>query len=226
MDKSISELGKCYQSKRLRFIPIDESDDRVRTYITEMMNDPAVHALASSILLRPQGKNDVDFMIKMLGQALLGVAICLLPSEPSKRSADADIQNGLCGDKPTPTTVIGSVCLGWGGIPSTKTHNRAAAIGITILEGHQNKGYGREAINWALDWAFKHAGLHTVEVSTVSYNERAVHLYKKLGFVPTGYRRETCWHNRRFYDELIFSMTEAEWEILRTSDLPQHMQQA
>lgn len=209
------KLRTGYQSERLHYIPIHEDDENVKAYNTEMMNDPSVHALASSLLLRPQGKNEIDLMIKMFNQALMGVAICLLPSEKILGEDATEDKESDQGDKKPKPIIIGSICLGWGGIPPAMTQNRTAALGITLLPRYQNKGYGREAINWALDWAFRHAGLHTVEIGTASFNERAVHLYKDIGFVPTGCRREARWYNRQFYDDLIFSMTESEWEALR-----------
>lgn len=94
-------------------------------------------------------------------------------------------------------------------------HHRNAEIGITILKEHQGKGYGREAINWMLDWGFKHAGLHTIGITTASYNPRAVHLYESMGFVVEGRRRQTIWQNRGWHDLIELGMTEKEWEALR-----------
>ena len=80
---------------------------------------------------------------------------------------------------------------------------------------YQNKGYGAEAINWALDWAFRFGGFHRVEISTVSYNERAMHRYTRLGFVEEGRRREAYWYDRKWYDVVSYSMLEGEWTALR-----------
>lgn len=78
-----------------------------------------------------------------------------------------------------------------------------------------NKGYGSEAINWVLDWAFKYANVHKVEIGAVSYNDRAAHLYEKLGFKPEGRRRHVVFVNRQWYDIIEFGMLEDEWEALR-----------
>lgn len=114
------------------------------------------------------------------------------------------------GDNQEPV-VIGCMDLGPGGISPAQAHNRSAEIGISIGRAYQDKGYGAEALNWLLDGAFQHAGLHTVQLSTSSYNERAVHLDQKLGFVLEGRRRERFYFRRQWYDDMEFGMTEGDW---------------
>jgi RimJ/RimL family protein N-acetyltransferase len=87
-------------------------------------------------------------------------------------------------------------------------------IGIRILIGCE-QGYGAEAISWAVDWAFKFANVHKVEIQTASYNERAGHLYEKLGFSLEGRKREVIFVNRKYYDLIEFGMLEGEWKRLR-----------
>jgi len=64
--------------------------------------------------------------------------------------------------------------------------NRAAKMGISIRPEDQGQGYGPEAIQWALEWAFVHAGLHWVVLNVTEWNERATRVYERLGFVEGG----------------------------------------
>lgn len=43
-----------------------------------------------------------------------------------------------------------------------EVHHRFTEIGLAILPEYQGKGYGGEAINWALDYAFRCADMHRV----------------------------------------------------------------
>src|SRR6185369_654200 len=95
-------------------------------------------------------------------------------------------------------------------------HHRGFTLSINITAAHQNQGYGFEAINWALDWAFRFAGAHNVGLSTVEYNLRARRLYEKIGFVFEGRFREDHYHDRKWYDVLFYSMLEHEWEARRS----------
>ncbi|KAH8878710.1 acyl-CoA N-acyltransferase, partial [Thozetella sp. PMI_491] len=93
--------------------------------------------------------------------------------------------------------------------------HRNMSLAITIAAPYRNKGYGGEAINWALDWAFRFAGMHSVSLWTVEYNTRGRHLYEKVGFTLEGRFREDHYHDRRWWDVLLYSMLESEWEVLR-----------
>lgn len=66
-----------------------------------------------------------------------------------------------------------------------------------------------------MDWAFNYANVHKVEIGTVSYNERAIHLYEKLGFKPEGRKRHWVYMNRKYYDLVEYGLLEDEWEELR-----------
>ncbi|EQL01977.1 Acyl-CoA N-acyltransferase [Ophiocordyceps sinensis CO18] len=188
---------------------IDEADEHIKAFIPKVESDPVIQALSSPDLMRPKGKKDLDRYAEQQAKAFLGVAICLLPAEEAKHAA-SEGESGTKGP-----TIIGTMCLGWGGIAPAMAHHRTAAIGITLGSDYWNKRYGREAINWVLDWGFKHGGLHTINLATYSYNERAAHLYQDMGFRLEGRKKEVAWFNRKWYDELWYGMTEHEWEKLR-----------
>ncbi|CAM1505906.1 Fc.00g115430.m01.CDS01 [Cosmosporella sp. VM-42] len=227
MDYNTDEIVNAYQSARLRYIRVDESDKHFKAFVPQIEQDPVIQVQAAPTMMKPKGKKDFDSYVESIARSLLGVAICLLPEEQRKRQELAGTVNQRKTEesKETPKsdaeeeeknpTIIGIVVLGWGGIDPSVAHHRNASIGISLAKPYQNKGYGREAINWMLDWAFKHAGLHSVAICVASYNPRGIHLYQDIGFVLEGRRREIIWCNRGWHDELEFGMTEKEWEILR-----------
>ncbi|OAA75114.1 Acyl-CoA N-acyltransferase [Akanthomyces lecanii RCEF 1005] len=210
VDYTSENVVNAWQSKRLHMIRIEVGDERIRKALAGIQQDPVVTALASSAALQPVGKTDLDGQISAISNALLGVAIALRPEEAKSRAHpighDPDDKSFV---------IIGSMALGWGGLSPRTAHHRTASMGITLAREWQNRGYGGEAINWMLDWAFGHAGLHTVSLSAADFNQRGIHLYKKLGFRVEGRRRETIYFNRGWHDEIEFGITEHEWEALR-----------
>jgi RimJ/RimL family protein N-acetyltransferase len=106
-------------------------------------------------------------------------------------------------------TAIGEIHLSGG--PKKTAHHRATELGIDILPAYQGKGYGAEAISWALDYAFRRAGLHRVRVRALEWNEGAMKLYERLGFKLEGREREGMWHEGRWWDVVEYSMLEGEW---------------
>lgn len=69
-------------------------------------------------------------------------------------------------------------------------HHRFTEIGIDIAKPYQGKGYGSEAIEWILEWAFMAAGLHRVAIRCFAYNDGARRLCIRLGFKEESVVRE------------------------------------
>lgn len=210
VDYTSEDIVNAWQSKRLCMVRIEAGDERIRRAFADIQQDPVVTALASSAALQPVGKTDLDDQISAISNALLGVAIVLRPEE-AKNSHHAH----SVGRESKAAIIIGSMALGWGGVSPRTAHHRTASMGITLAREWQGRGYGGEAIDWMLDWAFGHAGLHSVSLSAADYNQRGIRLYKKLGFRVEGRRRETIYFNRGWHDEIEFGFTEHEWESLR-----------
>ncbi|XWW94128.1 hypothetical protein V2A60_002070 [Cordyceps javanica] len=222
VDYTSEDVVNAWQTKRLRMIRVEAGDDNVREALAVIQQDPVVTALASSAALQPVGRADLDGTISAISGALLGVAIALLPTEADHQRQQQEQQETPAGegddakrDDPGKPVIIGNMTLGWGGLSPRTAHHRSASMGITLARAWQGRGYGGEAIGWMLDWAFCHAGLHTVSLSAASFNQRGVHLYRKLGFRVEGRRRETIYFNRGWHDEIEFGITEHEWEALR-----------
>ncbi|KAI6758476.1 hypothetical protein HG530_010716 [Fusarium avenaceum] len=208
MDYNTPELVNAFKSDRLEYIKADKQDENLQRFVPLILQDPVIIAMNSPGLLLPTGQKDSDSYIQSVADSLLGVAICL-KDEPTMS------EEGNHTDKEKTTTIIGIICIGWGGISPSTAHHRNAEIGICVAKPYQGKGYGREAINWALDWGFRHAGLHSIGITTASYNPRAEYLYQSMGFKFEGKRRDTIWQNRGWHDLVMFGMTEYEWESLR-----------
>jgi GNAT superfamily N-acetyltransferase len=209
MEDIIKQAQGAYLSERLQYIRIDKDDENFKEYLKTGLDDPVNQVLGGTTMLFPRGASDIETVMGFYTSAILGVAICLPPSESgdeSKKEKDDDAKKPI---------IIGDIIAGEDGVPDWLKHNRCCPIGVAIRKEYQNKGYGREAINWMLDWGFAHAGFHCMQIDTVSYNTRAIHLYEKMGFVADGRRRECVWFNRQWYDEVLFSMTEHEWEKIR-----------
>jgi RimJ/RimL family protein N-acetyltransferase len=76
-------------------------------------------------------------------------------------------------------------------------------VGLNILAPYQGKGYGSEAIKWSLRWGFLHGNLHKIELGYFGWNTEAGRLYRKLGFVDEGRKRDHFWHDGAYYDEVM-----------------------
>ncbi|KAG8159821.1 hypothetical protein KVR01_010458 [Diaporthe batatas] len=227
-----SNLAAAFQSERLVYTAIPDTDEIKDWFYERFESDPVGRAYADSSLLRPQTKARSDEILDGIRKDLLGVLICLPPQPTSEQLPADQAETGpssaqdstsaaphagaaaAVASKPKPTP-IGVPHLDDESGSMYRHHHRLAVMSVSVISGYRDKGYGSEAINWALDWAFTRANLHAVSLGCVEFNERAQHLYEKLGFVPEGRFRKCHWHERKWWDVLLYSMLEDEWVELR-----------
>ncbi|KAG6368622.1 hypothetical protein INS49_002835 [Diaporthe citri] len=213
-----SSLATAFQSERLVYTAIPDTDE-IKTWFHEgFENDPVGRAYADSSLLRPQTKARSDEILADIRKDLLGVLICLPPAtteNPTDPDEAPSAGGAPAAPKPTP---IGVLHLDDESGSMYRHHHRLCVMSVSIDSEYRDKGYGSEAINWALDWAFTRANLHAVSLGCLEFNERGKHLYEKLGFVPEGRFRKCHWHERKWWDVLLYSMLEEEWLELRNKD--------
>ncbi|GAM83694.1 hypothetical protein ANO11243_016830 [Dothideomycetidae sp. 11243] len=99
--------------------------------------------------------------------------------------------------------------------PADMQQHRAIGIGLAIGSRFQRRGYGTEAVYWAVDWGFKRMNLHRVWLSVLGYNPDALRLYKRMGFVEETHERKAVWRGGRYYDDITLSILENEWRARR-----------
>jgi RimJ/RimL family protein N-acetyltransferase len=92
----------------------------------------------------------------------------------------------------------------------TKNRNAECIIDIGEKE-YWGMGYGTEALKMLLDYAFLELNLHRVSLRVFSLNERAIHIYKKLGFVQEGVIRESLYRNGKWQDIITMGILKGEY---------------
>ncbi|MEU4700118.1 GNAT family N-acetyltransferase [Nonomuraea dietziae] len=82
---------------------------------------------------------------------------------------------------------------------------------LRIMLTRPGRGFGTEAIRLVLDHAFATTPLHRVSLGVYAFNERALHVYKKVGFVQEGVLRDALLWEGRWHDEIVMSVLREEW---------------
>ncbi|KAM7183690.1 Acyl-CoA N-acyltransferase [Naviculisporaceae sp. PSN 640] len=202
-------LLDAWKSPRLFYRAVEE-DDHDKAFVRKVMiGDPVAVAMGTYRTLSPGNTATGLSFYELTKNNPLRVLICLRPTPVSSTTAAAVTNSS--DPRPTP---IGFITLFY---PRGHEmhHHRDVSLGISLVSGQRGKGYGAEAINWVLDWGFRHGGYHRIGLTAFSYNTRALKLYRSLGFVEEGRIRESMYHNRKRYDEIMFGMLCSEWEKLR-----------
>ena len=68
---------------------------------------------------------------------------------------------------------------------------RSAELSIVMDVAYQNKGHGYAILLEFLDYAFTQLKLRRIWLDVNAFNEKAIHLYKKLGFTKKAYFLDT-----------------------------------
>jgi RimJ/RimL family protein N-acetyltransferase len=76
---------------------------------------------------------------------------------------------------------------------------------------HWGQGFGTEAMQLLLAFAFDELNLHRVQLTVFSYNARAIALYEKLGFQREGTFREFMQRDGKRHDMHLYGLLRSEW---------------
>ncbi|HGH7180209.1 TPA: N-acetyltransferase family protein [Bacillus luti] len=66
----------------------------------------------------------------------------------------------------------------------------AGTMGMGIREAYCNQGIGTKLIEFLISWAKEQNGLEKICLGVVSINDRAIKVYKRMGFVEEGRQRK------------------------------------
>jgi len=106
--------------------------------------------------------------------------------------------------------VIGG--LGFDGISYTQGET---FVGIGIGErGYWDRGYGTDAMNVLLRYAFTELNLQRATLTVFEYNARAIRSYEKCGFRVEGRSREALHREGRRWDLVFMGILQEEWLAL------------
>src|SRR4051794_16679062 len=90
--------------------------------------------------------------------------------------------------------------------------NGGAGVGISIGEKELwGKGYGTDAMNALLDFAFGQLRLERVWLDVYDFNARAQRSYEKSGFVAEGTQRHSHYSFGKFNDVVLMAILRDEW---------------
>lgn len=103
-----------------------------------------------------------------------------------------------------------------GNVSLTSIHpiNRSAEFSIFI--GDKNfwsAGYGLDATKLMLSHGFNDLNLHRIYLTLLNTNERALRMYRRIGFCAEGCQREAVFKNGLYCDVLEMALLKSELKI-------------
>ena len=170
------------------------------------------------VYLRPREADDAGFIHAWYDDTRIATLMGDLPRSLAWRKSRYDT---LLGEEGTDTFFF-VICRLEDDVPvgrldlfSIDRQNGSAGFGLAIGEPSMwGKGYGTDAVNAMLDFAFGQLRLERVWLDTDAHNVRAQAVYTKAGFVREGVFRRAFYQDGRWTDDVRMAMIREEWLAL------------
>lgn len=105
------------------------------------------------------------------------------------------------------------VHIGGCGLFDLQQRDRRAELGIMIGDKSRwDQGYGTDSMQVLLRHGFETLNLHRIKLRVFEFNERAIKVYRRLGFVEEGRLRQESYQAGRYWDTLVMGLLRSEWE--------------
>ena len=107
------------------------------------------------------------------------------------------------------------VLIGGCDLTSASPENRSAILGIAIGDKScWDGGYGTDSMRVLCRFGFEHMNLHRIQLDVYAGNDRARHVYEKVGFKLEATRRQALFKYGRYQDVHVMGLLEGElrWE--------------
>lgn len=90
--------------------------------------------------------------------------------------------------------------------------NKSANFRIALSnQDHFGKGYGSQATKLLIKHGFENLDLHRIELEVYDFNPRALHVYKKVGFVQEGIRRDVLLWDGKYQSAIVMGMLKSDY---------------
>jgi RimJ/RimL family protein N-acetyltransferase len=107
---------------------------------------------------------------------------------------------------------LGSERIGYFRLSNYSETNKNLYIGADISPKFKGRGLGKLSYQKFIPYIFDKYELNKISLEVLSTNQVAINLYKKLGFVTEGIKREEVYKNKVWVDSIIMSILKKEYE--------------
>ncbi len=84
--------------------------------------------------------------------------------------------------------------------------HKRAGIGIIIDKKYRQKQYGEQTVQIIIDYCFNYLQLHSLFCNIAEDNLPSITLFKKLGFIVNGQKKDWTYYNKNYITELFLQL--------------------
>lgn len=187
--------------------------------MSTMRPDGAVPMLAhGSVYLRPAEREDVPRFVGWLADARTTRTLSFL-APPSIAQEEAWFERAVAAQGRERWQFV--VCrreddrpVGVVGLDEIDLVNGSSPFGIFIGDAaDRGRGYGSDAVEAVLGFAFGELRLERVWLDVFAFNDGAIRVYERAGFVREGVLRHALWRDGRWSDVVRMAILADEWRV-------------
>jgi RimJ/RimL family protein N-acetyltransferase len=118
--------------------------------------------------------------------------------------------------EPLPGNPGAGVFAGMCNLQDIDMRNRRAELGIWLASRDlRGLGYGTDAVQALLPYAFEVTMLEKLYLGVYDFNEGGIRSYERVGFRYEGRLRHMIYYEGRWWDEWPMRLLRSEWELIR-----------
>lgn len=92
--------------------------------------------------------------------------------------------------------------------------SQQAELGIMIGDKRfWDQGLGTEAVRLMLEHGFQTLNFRRITLRVMAFNQRALKVYERVGFVIEGRLRQDAFRRGKYWDTLVMSILRSEWQV-------------
>ncbi len=84
--------------------------------------------------------------------------------------------------------------------------HKRVGIGILLLPQYEGKGFGSEAMEMVINYAFTYLKVHQIFANIIANNEKSMTLFEKFNFEKVGIKKEWIYANSQYKDEILYQL--------------------
>lgn len=189
--------------------------------------EPIINITSDTVALGPFHRGILPFLARWFNDFTFSILSGDVPLPATPEDIEAEYERCTKGTDRFDFIIYERASLRPIGIANLRDIDRrhlTAEFGIGIGERDcWGKGYGTEATSLVVDFGFTALGLHNIILDPLSFNERAIRTYQRVGFKEIGRRREAYRIGNRVYDLVLMDCLSTDFKPLakRAIELPE-----
>ncbi|WP_440897357.1 GNAT family N-acetyltransferase [Amphibacillus sp. Q70] len=162
--------------------------------------------MKTDLYLRPLGKGDLDFIYQMHTNPDVANYWCNEPYTTMEK-LEKEYQSSQESDSHRQFILMyGDEKVGLLALYSISVRHRNAEFAIMFDPTQQGKGYATDASRLLIEYGFNQLNLHKLYLEVVKNNEKAIHIYQKVGFQIEGELKQHYFVDGQYYDGYVMSL--------------------